>query len=101
MFSKPRFGSIVLDVDSTITGIEGIDWLATLRGPQVAMKVAELTRRAMDATTKLEDVYGERLKLVSPTREEVDALARAYIKFVAPGCGETISTLKKSGVRVI
>jgi phosphoserine phosphatase len=101
MSSKPRFGCVVLDVDSTVSGIEGIDWLATLRGPAVAMKVAELTRRAMNASTPLEEVYGERLKAVAPTRDDVDALARAYIKFVAPGCGETVTALKQAGVRVV
>jgi phosphoserine phosphatase len=101
MSSKPRFGSVVLDVDSTVSGIEGIDWLATLRGPQVAMKIAQLTRQAMNAATRLEDVYGERLKVVSPTREEIDALSRAYIMAVAPGCAETVGALKKAGVRVI
>ena len=40
--------SIVLDADSTLCGIEGIDWLATLRPPAVADEIARLTREAMD-----------------------------------------------------
>jgi phosphoserine phosphatase len=101
MSSSPRFASVVLDVDSTVTRIEGIDWLATLRGPQVAVKVAELTRLAMNATTSLEEVYGERLKHVSPTSADVESLSRAYIAAIAPGCRESIAALHKAGVRVI
>src|SRR4051812_26721000 len=100
MFSKPKFGSVVLDVDSTVSGIEGIDWLAALRGPEVATRVAQMTRRAMDASTTLEEVYGERLKLVAPTRTDVDALARAYIKALAPGAADVIAALKNAAVRV-
>src|SRR3954470_7737743 len=100
MFSKPKYGSVVLDVDSTVSGIEGIDWLAMRRDASVAMKVAKLTSQAMNASTPLEDVYGERLKEVAPTRAEVDALAEAYIKAVAPGCSDAVAALKKAGVRV-
>ena len=30
-----RFRSVILDVDSTLSGVEGIDWLAALRGREV------------------------------------------------------------------
>ena len=36
----------MLDVDSTLTGIEGIDWLAERRGPDLAAEIGELTRQA-------------------------------------------------------
>ena len=45
--------SLVLDVDSTICGIEGIDWLAALRGDLVSRRVAELTHRAMQGGVPL------------------------------------------------
>lgn len=101
MSSDRRFASVVLDVDSTVTRIEGIDWLATLRGPAVAVKVAELTRRAMGARTPLQDVYGERLRIVAPSLDEIAGLSRAYIGAVAPGCRESIAALRAAGVRVI
>jgi len=55
----PRFRSVVLDVDSTLCAIEGIDWLARRRGPAVAAQVAALTDRAMDGAIALDQVYGE------------------------------------------
>ena len=38
-----RFNSVIFDVDSTLSGIEGIDWLANLRGNEVAEWSATLT----------------------------------------------------------
>ena len=34
-----KFASVVLDVDSTLCGVEGIDWLAQRRGPEMADRV--------------------------------------------------------------
>ena len=48
-----KYRALVLDVDSTVSGIEGIDWLAARRGPDVAQRVLELTRRAMDGVSRM------------------------------------------------
>ena len=62
---------MVLDVDSTLCGIEGIDWLADLRGSDIGAKVTELTDQAMRGRIALDRVYGERLALVRPTEAEL------------------------------
>jgi len=96
-----RFASVIIDVDSTLCGIEGIDWLAERRGPEVAKKVAELTDRAMRGEIPLESVYGERLSMVRPRREDVDALGRAYIETIADGAEEAVTSWRLRGVCVI
>lgn len=93
--------SLVLDVDSTVSGIEGIDWLAAKRGEAVSHKVAELTTRAMQGGVPLEQVYGPRLAEIRPRRDEVDALSRAYVDAIAPGAAETIARLRRTGVQVV
>jgi phosphoserine phosphatase len=93
--------SLVLDVDSTVCGIEGIDWLAERRGDVVARRVADLTQRAMLGGIPLEEVYGTRLAEIRPRREEVDALARAYVDALAPGAAESIARIRRSGVQVV
>src|SRR5215210_6839294 len=98
MSSSPRFSTVVLDVDSTVAGLEGIDWLAALRGPEMAARCIELTRQAMDGDIALETVYGERLRLIAPTRNEIDRLAQAYVDAAAPGCRETTGALRDAGV---
>jgi len=96
----PRFASVILDVDSTLSGIEGVDWLATLRGPEVAQEVARLTERAMDGAIALDAVYGERLALIRPTADEVARLAGAYAERAAPGAADAVARMRAAGVRI-
>jgi phosphoserine phosphatase len=97
----PAFRTVVLDVDSTVSGIEGIDWLAARRGDVVARRVADLTNTAMQGGVPLEDVYGLRLNAIRPRREEVDALSRAYVDAIAPGALQTIDRLRRLGVQIV
>ena len=103
MSEKPTtaFATVILDVDSTLCGIEGIDWLAERRGPDVAKHVTELTERAMRGEIPLEEVYGARLAMVRPRRDDVDALGRAYIETISPGAVAAIAAWRSRGVCVI
>ena len=94
----PRFASVVLDVDSTLAAIEGIDWLAARRGPLVAAQVAALTARAMGGELPIEQVYAQRLDAIRPTVADVAALADAYRAAVAAGASETLAELRAAGV---
>lgn len=98
---RPSFASVVLDVDSTLCGIEGIDWLSALRGPDVGARVAELTDRAMRGEIALDAVYGERLALVRPSRGDVVELGAVYIDSLAPDAADAIARLHAAAVRVV
>jgi phosphoserine phosphatase len=95
-----RFASVVLDVDSTLCGIEGIDVLASGRGPEVGAAIAKVTERAMNGELPLEAVYGERLEIIRPTRDDIRALADAYAATVAPGAGDVVRQLRARGVEL-
>jgi phosphoserine phosphatase len=95
-----RFNSVILDVDSTLSGIEGIDWLAAKRGPETAASVASLTDQAMQGAIPLQAVYGERLKMVHPTAKEIAALANAYIEEIAPYAKEAIADMSAKNVEL-
>jgi phosphoserine phosphatase len=97
---KKRFASVVLDVDSTLTRLEGIEWLAARRGPVIAHTVATMTDRAMHGTAPLEAVYADRLALVRPTRTEVAGLARAYVDGVVTGALDAVAALRKAQIRL-
>lgn len=96
----PRFSSVILDVDSTLSGIEGIDWLAARRGIEVGREVARLTAEAMAGERSIEDVYGARLQVVKPTSAELVKLAEAYWENAAPGAAEAIERMGAAGVRL-
>jgi HAD superfamily phosphoserine phosphatase-like hydrolase len=97
----PAFATVVLDVDSTVSGIEGVDWLAARRGPDVARRIASLTAEAMRGEIPLEQVYGTRLSQIRPRREDLDALARAYVEAIAPDAISTVYNLRRAGVQVL
>jgi phosphoserine phosphatase len=99
--AHPRYASVVLDVDSTLCGVEGVDWLAERRGPHVAAEVARLTERAMDGELALDTVYGERLAMIQPSAPEIAALALAYRRALAPGAPAAVARLVRHGVRVV
>lgn len=99
--AAPAFASVVLDVDSTLSGIEGIDWLAARRGADVARRIAEATDAAMRGDLPLETVYGSRLAAVRPGAADVAALAEAYIGAIAPGAAAAVQAMQGAGVRVV
>jgi HAD superfamily phosphoserine phosphatase-like hydrolase len=96
----PTFASVVIDVDSTLCGVEGIDFLAERRGPDVGRRIVELTDLAMKGEIPLESVYSERLTIVRPGLEDIRALATAYMESVAPGAPEAIATMRAAGARL-
>jgi phosphoserine phosphatase len=96
-----KYNSVVFDVDSTLSGIEGIDWLSSLRGPEMSAWSSSLTERAMKGDLPIEAVYSERMKAVKPSAREIDALGREYIERIAPGAKETLAELRANGIKLV
>jgi phosphoserine phosphatase len=96
-----RFNSIVLDVDSTLSGIEGIDWLASLRGAEIQAWSTALTDKAMEGKIPIEAVYGERMGAVRPVLREIEELGRVYVARAAPGARETLADLRSHDVELV
>ena len=86
---------VCFDCDSTLTAIEGIDWLAERAG--AAREVEALTRRAMDGEVPLESVYAERLAVVRPEPDDLAALAQAYAAHAVEDARETLAALAAAG----
>jgi phosphoserine phosphatase len=88
---------ICFDCDSTLSSIEGIDELARLRGPEVFAKVEALTSDAMNGLIRMEDVFGRRMEIVRPGREEVAAVGQRYVETVEPTAKATLALLMELG----
>ena len=93
-----RFASVILDADSTLAALEGIDWLAGRRGPEVTREVFGLTDDAMAGLVPLESVYARRLALIAPTAVELEELGRAYVLAADPGAAGALGRLREAGV---
>ncbi len=101
LHAAPLYASVILDVDSTVAGLEGIDWLARQRGEDVAAAVRELTEASMDGRIPLDEVYGSRLDVIRPSLADLRRLGAEYLKHVAPGVREAIQRMREAGVRVV
>lgn len=99
--ARARYGSVVFDVDSTLSAIEGIDWLAERRDPSIAAQIRVMTEHAMAGLIPLEAVYRNRLELIRPTRAEIAELAQAYIDAVQPGAKELCEELDVAGCSIV
>ena len=97
----PAYASVVIDVDSTLCGVEGIDFLAERRGPEVTAQIVALTDKAMKGEIPLEAIYGHRLTTILPTRADIAALAVEYERTLAPGAAEAIRAMRAAGARLV
>jgi len=85
--------AIVFDCDSTLSSIEGIDFLAKNNGVGDAVK--SLTSDAMGKTGLTPDIYQQRLDLVIPRREQVYALGHQYFAHRSPDITDVINLFKR------
>ncbi|MEZ5962760.1 MAG: HAD-IB family phosphatase [Planctomycetota bacterium] len=99
MKQTPPFASVWFDCDSTLSRLEGIDELARRRA-DLHERIAALTNAAMDGTVALQDIYGERLRLIAPTHAEVQALGTDYVATMVPGARSVVAALRAAGAMV-
>lgn len=88
---------VLLDCDSTLSAIEGIDELARLRGASTFAAVEAMTRAAMDGGTPMESIFARRLEMIRPTLSELQSIGTEYIRHVEPHAKEMVSTVREEG----
>lgn len=92
-----RAHTVILDCDSTLSAIEGIDELAT--AAQRA-EIVRLTDAAMRGMVPLEAVYARRLDIVRPGRARIAALGARYVETLVEDADAVIRALREEGVAV-
>lgn len=91
----------MLDVDKTLCGLEGIDWLARRRGAATLARIESMTQQAMEGELDLEQVYGARLTDVAPDIAAITELSRAYVENIAPDAATVIGEWLDADIRVV
>jgi phosphoserine phosphatase len=91
-----RYATVILDCDSTLSALEGIEALAA----DHRAEVEALTDAAMRGEVALEEVYGRRLDLIRPDRAAVEALIPRYIDGLVEDAAPTVAALRSTGVDV-
>ena len=92
------FETIFIDVDSCLTGPEGIDELADIGNKKP--EVAGLTRAAMNGEIPFEEVFDKRLAIVRPQKKHLARVGQRYIEAITPDAVETIQLLQQLGITV-
>ncbi|MBI1820454.1 MAG: phosphoserine phosphatase SerB [Nitrospirae bacterium] len=87
---------IVMDMDSTLVQMEGIDELAKEAG--VGPKVSQITERAMNGELNFQEALRERVRLLKGLPEETLQKVYARIPFTK-GAKELVRILKKMGYK--
>jgi phosphoserine phosphatase len=88
---------LLLDCDSTLSAIEGIDELARMRGDRTFREVERMTRAAMEGGAAMETVFARRLALIQPHLEEVRAVGALYIRNLEPSAKGAINAAREAG----
>ncbi len=88
---------IFFDCDSTLSAIEGIDELARIRGENCFRDIELMTNKAMEGEVPISAVFGRRLEIIRPTRDEAARVGQMYIDKVEPTALATISLVKSLG----
>lgn len=96
--APPPYRTVVFDCDSTLSAMEGIESLA---GPEYADEIARLTDAAMAGEIALEEVFGRRLELIHPTRDDVAEIGRRYVECALSGVRELVAALRALDKRVV
>ncbi len=91
---------LLLDCDSTLSSIEGIDELGRLRGPETFKAVEDMTNAAMNGGTPMEAIFAKRLDIIKPTAAELAAIGAQYIATVEPTALASLAKLRAAGWQI-
>jgi len=91
---------LLLDCDSTLSSIEGIDELGRLRGPATFKAVEDMTNAAMNGGTPMEAIFAKRLDIIKPTAAELAAIGAQYIATVEPTAQASLAQLRAAGWQI-
>lgn len=97
---RHRPDAVVLQVDGTISSIDGLAWLAARRDDDTGARLAALQQEAAAQRWGWADLTRARLKLLRPRRAEVNELGAAYLTALVPGAVDGAQTLRRAGVAV-
>lgn len=91
-----NINKVVFDCDSTLTAIEGIDFLA--KQSDHYSEICTMTNLAMANGIFDTNVYLNRLNLINVTADDLALLASAYLMNITPGAKQVINELQTSGI---
>lgn len=93
---KPH--AVFFDLDSTLSKIEGLDWIAEKKG--VGERMKEITRKAMNGEMDIPSALKEKMNTIAPSKEEFIELGKTYINSLVQNAKELVAALHKKNYTV-
>jgi phosphoserine phosphatase len=87
--------NIFFDLDSTLVTIEGLDYLAQLKG--VADELIPITSAAMNGEIPMQVAMERKIGLLKPSKADLLQMGRAYLSNLTSGAKECVATLHSQG----
>lgn len=87
---------VAIDVDSCLSGVEGIDLLAKIHG--VGKAVTEMTKIAMGKGGLFNIALAKRLELIQPKENDLNHVSNIYIKNIVKDAQVVVRFLQENGV---
>lgn len=98
--SARRPETVILQVDSTLSAIDGLAWLVERREGEMAHRLAALQREAAAERWTWADLTRARLKHLRPRRAEINELGAAYLASLVPGAADAVRALRRAGISI-
>lgn len=98
--TSQRPESVVLQVDATISGIDGLTWLSSRRNSASAAYLVELQRESVASGWSASTHARARLAHLRPRRAEVNELGAAYLAALTPGAAPAVQAFRRAGIAV-
>ncbi|MEO7713657.1 MAG: hypothetical protein ABIV10_12150 [Gemmatimonadaceae bacterium] len=98
--SAHRPESVVLQVDGTISGVDGLTWLSSRRDAASAAYLVALKKESLEAGWSAAAHARARLAHLRPRRAEVNELGAAYLAALTPGAAAAVQSFRRAGIAV-
>src|SRR6476620_10937607 len=86
--------AVMLQVDATVSGIDGLAWLMARRDAATGERLNALQREASVHRWGWSELTRARLKQLRPRRAELNELGAAYLAALTPGAADAAQALR-------
>jgi phosphoserine phosphatase len=87
--------NIFFDLDSTLVTIEGLDYLAELKG--LADQIVPITNAAMNGEIPMQIAMEQKINLLRPSKDDVLKIGQFYLQNFTLGAKEAVTILHSHG----
>ena len=93
-------GTVVLQVDATVSRCHGLAWLIAQREASLLTRLSAIYAEGKEEGWSAADFIRARLATLRPRRAEINRLGRAYLDELAPGVVDAAHRMRRAGVAV-